>query len=161
MFSCGRRATYWRILVKPAKIQLASRNALVEFWFRVQHFLRNRRAFAKAEGLDAREYELLLMLKASGGRKLVNVSLIAENLFVHHHVAAGMVKRLTRQGLVVTERSPMDRRSLSLHLTREGESLLSRIVARSVEGLASEGPEMRSSLDKILRSERRAAAVTR
>ena len=79
----------WRIPVKQPKTKFVSRNALVDFWFRVQEFLRTRRAFAKSEGLDPREYELLLMLKALAGQRAVNVSFIAENLFIHHHVAAG------------------------------------------------------------------------
>ena len=123
---------------------------MVEFWFRVQEFLRIRRSFAKSEGLDPREYELLLMLKALADRRSVNVSFIAENLFVHHHVAAGLVKDLAKRGLVSAQRSQRDRRCLSLRLTREGEALLARIVERSVEGLASEGPQMLSSLGRIL-----------
>jgi DNA-binding MarR family transcriptional regulator len=142
--------------VKQPRVRFLSRNPLVEFWFRVQEFLRTRRAFAKSEGLDPREYELLLMLKALAGRRSVNVSFIAENLFVHHHVAAGMVKDLARRGLVSAQRSQRDRRSLSLRLTREGDALLARIVERSVEGLASEGPEIIASLGRILGETRQA-----
>lgn len=144
--------------MKQPKTKIVSRNPLVDFWFRVQEFLRTRRAFAKSEGLDPREYELLLMLKALAGQRAVNVSLIAENLFIHHHVAAGLVKGLANRGLISTQRSPRDRRSLSLRLTAQGESLLERIVARSVDGLASEGPLMISSLGKILGNEQRNAA---
>jgi DNA-binding MarR family transcriptional regulator len=61
-----------------------------------------------------------------------------------------MVKDLVKRGLVAAHRSQQDRRSLSLRLTPQGESLLERIVKRSVEGLASEGPEIISSLGKIL-----------
>lgn len=142
--------------MKQPRVRFLSRNPLVEFWFRVQEFLRTRRAFAKSEGLDPREYELLLMLKALAGRRSVNVSFIAENLFVHHHVAAGMVKDLARRGLVSAQRSQRDRRSLSLRLTREGDALLARIVERSVEGLASEGPEIIASLGRILGETRQA-----
>lgn len=144
--------------MKQPKIKFVSRNALVDFWFHVQEFLRTRRAFAKSEGLHPREYELLLMVKALAGRRSVNVSLIAENLFVHHHVAAGLVRDLANRGLISTQRSQRDRRSLSLQLTAQGESLLERIVARSVDGLASEGPEMISSLGEILSDEQRIAA---
>jgi len=136
--------------VKQPRTRFGSRNPLVEFWFRVQEFLRIRRSFAKSEGLDPREYELLLMLKALADRRSVNVSFIAENLFVHHHVAAGLVKDLVKRGLVSAPRSQRDRRCLSLRLTREGEALLARVVERSVEGLASEGPQMLSSLGRIL-----------
>lgn len=139
--------------MKQSRIRFSSRTPLVEFWFRVQQFLRTRRVFAESEGLDPREYELLLMLKALAGRRSVNVSLIAENLFVHHHVAAGLVKDLVKRGLVSAQRSQRDRRSLSLRLTSQGESLLERIVSRSVAGLASEGPQMLSSLGKILGSD--------
>lgn len=147
--------------MKQPRTHFVSRNALVEFWFRVQAFLRTRRGFAKSEGLDPREYELLLMLKALAGRRSVNVSFIAENLFVHHHVAAGMVKDLVKRGLVVAHRSQQDRRSLSLRLTAQGESLLERIVARSVDSLASEGPKIISSLGKILAQEHRNTASAR
>lgn len=143
--------------MKQPRTRFVSRNPLVEFWFRVQAFLRARRAFAKSEGLDPREYEVLLMLKALAGRRPVNVSFIAENLFVHHHVAAGMVKDLVKRGLVTAHRSQQDRRSLSLRLAARGESLLERIVNRSVEGLASEGPDIISSLGKILKAEHRSS----
>lgn len=136
--------------MKQSRIHFSNRNALVDFWFRVQQFLRTRRAFAESEGLDPREYEVLLMLRALAGRRSANVSFIAEHLFVHHHVAAGLVKDLAKRGLVSAQRSQRDRRSLSLRLTPSGESLLERIVSRSVAGLASEGPQMLSSLGKIL-----------
>jgi DNA-binding MarR family transcriptional regulator len=67
-----------------------------------------------------------------------------------------MVKDLARRGLVSAQRSQRDRRSLSLRLTREGDALLARIVERSVEGLASEGPEIIASLGRILGETRQA-----
>jgi DNA-binding MarR family transcriptional regulator len=142
-------------LVKPLRRQFASRYPLIEFWFRVQEFLRTRRAFANSEGLRPREYELLLMLKTRADGRLMNVSFLAEHLFVHHHVAAAIVKRLSNRGLVAIRRNRADRRSLSLRLTRQGELLLERIVARSIQGLGKEGPDMISSLGKILREEQK------
>jgi len=148
-------------MMKQPVGRFASRNPLVEFWFRVQEFLRARKTFAKAEGLEGREYEMLLLLKAHDDVGAVNVSFIAEKLFIHHHVAAGIVKRLTQRGLIEAQRSAKDRRSLSLRLTSAGEALLERIVARSVEGLASEGPHILSSLGRILGDERRSSSMAR
>jgi DNA-binding MarR family transcriptional regulator len=145
--------------VKQPSARTASRNALVGFWFRVQRFLRARKAFAREEGLDAREYELMLMLRALDGRASPNVSVIAENLFVQHHIAAALVKRLAAEGLVSLQRSNADRRSLSVRLTPAGESLLERVVNRSVEGLENEGPEMATALGRILRVDRQASTA--
>ncbi len=147
-------------MMQPVE-RFASRNPLVEFWFRVQEFLRVRKRFAKSEGLEGREYEMLLLLKAHDEVGAVNVAYIAEKLFIHHHVAAGMVKRLTNKGVIAVQRSTKDRRSLSLRLTPAGESLLERIVARSVEGLAREGPHILSSLGRILGAQGRSSPLAR
>ncbi len=147
--------------MKQPRERFASRNPLVEFWFRVQEFLRVRKTLAKTEGLQGREYEVLLLLKAHDVVGSVNVSLIGEKLFIHHHIAAAMVKRLTHKGLVTAQRSAKDRRSLSLRLTPAGGALLERIVTRSVEQLASEAPHILVSLGKILGEERRPATMAR
>ncbi len=145
--------------MKQPAAGIVTRSSLVEFWIRVQEFLHARRAFAKKEGLSAREYELLLIVKANAKHRLVNVSFIADRLFVQHHVAAGIVKRLAAKGLISIQRNKVDRRCLSFRLTAAGRSRLDRIVSRSVQGLADEGPRMMATLSKILREDIGSAAT--
>jgi DNA-binding MarR family transcriptional regulator len=136
--------------MKPSPAKLASRSALIDFWFQVQEFLRARRELAKQMGLDASEYEVMLMLRAFPQGECPSISLVAERLFLQHHIAAATVKRLVRRDLVISERSELDRRSLTLRLTLQGQKMVEEIVHKSVAGLEAEGPEMMNSLAKLM-----------
>jgi DNA-binding MarR family transcriptional regulator len=129
---------------------VVSRSAMVEFWLRVQQFLLARRNIAKNAGLESREYEVMLTLKACPEGRCPNVAFVAEQLLLHHHVAAKLVKGLVARGIVVTARSKVDRRSLALRLSPVGDRLLEEIVERSVDGLREEGPEILRALTKLL-----------
>jgi DNA-binding MarR family transcriptional regulator len=141
--------------------ELVSRSAMVEFWLRVQQFLLARRKIARNAGLESREYEVMLSLKACPEGTPPNVAFVAEKLLLHHHVAAKLVKRLVARGVISTAQSEMDRRSLALRLTPEGERLLQEIVERSIEGLQQEGPEILTTLSKILSEDFRGSTFGR
>lgn len=128
------------------------KQSLIEFWFRVQEFLRVRARISRAAGLHAREYELLLAVKATPVSSGASVSLMAERLCLHQPIATTLVKSLVAKGLLLAQRSPRDRRSLALKLTPRGQRLLRRIVQQSVSGLQFEGPALTAALKRTLRS---------
>ena len=59
---------------------VADCQSLIEFWFGVQHFLRVRARNSGVAGLYAREYETLLVVKATPVGHSANVALISERL---------------------------------------------------------------------------------
>lgn len=124
--------------------------ALIEFWFRIQHFLRVRARISRAAGLQSREYELLLAVKTISANRGASISLMAERLCLQQHIAAALVKSLVTKGLLLAERSPRDRRSLALKLTPQGAKRLRSIVRQSVIGLRAEGPGLSAALKKTL-----------
>lgn len=128
----------------------ADEKSLIEFWFRVQHFLRVRAKLSRAAGLHAREYELLLAVKAIPAGRGASVSLIAERLCLQHPVTTALVKSLVAKGLLRADRSPKDRRSLALKLTPKGARLLGELVLESVNGLQAEGPGLTTSLRRTI-----------
>lgn len=128
----------------------AERESLIEFWFRVQHFLRVRSRISRAAGLHSREYELLLAVKAVPANRCASVSLMAERLCLQHPVTTNLVKSLVVKGLLCANRSTRDRRSLSLKLTPKGARLLRDIVTQSVNGLQSEGPGISAALRRTI-----------
>lgn len=134
--------------------------ALIEFWFRIQHFLRGRARISRAAGLHSREYELLLAVKAVSANRGASVSLMAEHLCLQQPVATALVKSLVTKGLLLAERNPCDRRSLALKLTPQGAKLLRRIVRQSVMGLQAEGPGLSAALRKTLRHDYERTALS-
>lgn len=128
----------------------AGPESLIEFWFRVQHFLRVRTRITRAAGLHSREYELLLAVKAVPAKKCASISLMAERLCLQHPVTTVLVKSLVAKGLLCADRSPRDRRSLALKVTPKGARLLRTIVTQSVNGLQAEGPPLSTALRKTI-----------
>lgn len=136
---------------KTSRITADTRpESLIDFWFRVQHFLRVRAKISRAAGLHVREYELLLAVKAMPPKNSASVSLMAERLCIHQPITTMLVKSLVSKGLLRAERGHRDRRSLALTLTPRGARLLRTIVAQSVNGLQAEGPGLSAALERTL-----------
>lgn len=81
------------------------------------------------------------------------MSEISENMQLSHGAATGLVDRLQRLGLVERNRSELDRRVVSIHISDEGEKLVQRIHTRRREVLRKMlmrlNPEERQLLLKI------------
>lgn len=81
------------------------------------------------------------------------MSEISENMQLSHGAATGLVDRLQRLGLVERNRSQVDRRVVSIHISDEGEKLVQRIHTRRREILRKMlmrlAPEERQLLLKI------------
>jgi DNA-binding MarR family transcriptional regulator len=58
------------------------------------------------------------------------MSEISEQMQLSHGAATGLVDRLQRLGLVERNRSEVDRRVVSIHISDEGEKLIQRIHTR-------------------------------
>jgi DNA-binding MarR family transcriptional regulator len=125
---------------------------LAEFRYQLARFLRRRKDAARAEGLQAQQYELLLALAGMPEEKPPAIKEVAAQLQLEHHTVVELADRLQKQGFVTRANSPEDGRAVLLELTRAGRKVLDRIVRYSFTQLREEGPALIRSLRRILQS---------
>ena len=127
----------------------ADYRALADFRHQLRRFLVRRERAARAGGIEARHYQLLLELKALDGRGEATVGALAERLQIRHHSAVGLIDRLAARGLVRRRRAESDRRRVLVELTPAGKSKLRRLAAYSLSELRREGPELVKILKRL------------
>jgi DNA-binding MarR family transcriptional regulator len=123
---------------------------LAEFRYHLARFLRRRKDAARAEGLQAQQYELLLSVAGLPPDAQPTVKEIARQLCLEHHTVVELADRLEKRGLLKRQTSADDRRVVLLHVTREGQATLNRIVRFSFAQLREEAPELIRSLRRLL-----------
>lgn len=128
----------------------AEHETLAEFRYHLARFLRRRKDAARAEGIQAQQYELLLAISGLARGTDPTIKEIASQLCLEHHTVVELVDRLEKRGLLARKSSGDDRRVVLLRLTREGQSILNRIVRFSFAQLREEAPELIRTLRRIL-----------
>jgi DNA-binding MarR family transcriptional regulator len=85
---------------------------------------------ARRVGLSPQQYQLMLAIKGFPGREWANISELAERLQIRHNAVIGLVNRGEANGLVrrVQDADQSDRRIVQVHVTSEGEQVLSRLA---------------------------------
>ena len=91
-------------------------------------FLRQSETITRRHGLSPRHYELLLMIRASEGRRST-VSELVELLRLTQSTVTELVQRAEESGLLRRQQSSQDGRVVHLSLTGEGEERVSGAVA--------------------------------
>jgi len=132
-------------------VSAADYETLAEFRRQLASFLHRRREAAAAAGLEAQQYELLLAIKGAPQGTQPNVKQIAEQLLLQHHSAVELATRLEKRGLVQRQRSPQDRRSVLLSVTKEGDRVLEKVVQYSLEQLQVEAPQLLKILGRLVK----------
>jgi DNA-binding MarR family transcriptional regulator len=98
-----------------------------------RHTLRRFFAFSEdvavSVGLTPQQYQALLAIRSHPAPEAMTVGDLANQLFIRHHSAVGLVDRLEGRGLVVRQDNQRDRRVVCLVLTMRGESLLRSLAA--------------------------------
>lgn len=128
---------------------------LAEFRYQLARFLRRRKDAARAEGLQAQQYELLLAVAGLPTDKQPTIKDIAAQLCLEHHTVVELVDRLEKQGLLSRQNSHNDKRVVFLQLTRPGRAALNRIVRFSFLKLRDEAPGLIRSLRHVLEKQAR------
>ena len=128
--------------------------ALAEFRYQIRRFLRFSEQAARRAGLEPAQHQLLLAVKAHGGRPTVGE--LAERLQLRHHSVVGLVDRLAEAGAVRRGRPNGDRRQVRIALTRQGSQVLRRLSLEHRAELESAGTALVSALESILASRRKA-----
>lgn len=124
---------------------------LAEFRHQLAAFLGRRRDAAAAAGLEAQQYELLLAIKGAPQGTQPNIKQIAEQLLLQHHSAVELTSRLEKRGLVHRQRSPQDRRSVLVSVTKAGDKVLEQVVRYSLSQLQLEGPHLLKTLRRLVK----------
>lgn len=109
--------------------------ALSNFRYQLRRFLRFSEEATHRHGITHLQYQLLLHIRGFPGREWATVSELAERLQAHHHGAVSLISRCEKLGLVRRQVGRNDRRSVEVHLTREGRDMLNELAAQHREEL--------------------------
>src|ERR1700756_4215508 len=106
---------------------LAEYRALAEFRFLIQRYLNNTERQARAVGITSQQYRAMLQLRGLPEGLGPTIRNLSGRLQIRHHSAVELVDRMERRQFFRRERSPQDRRSVFVHVTRRGDKLLSHL----------------------------------
>ena len=134
----------------PGEISENEYQALAEFRYQIRRFERFSEDAARASGLEPRQHQLLLAVKGLPEGTRATIGDIAERLQIQHHSTVELVDRLVKRGYVQRRRDGTDRRQVLLQLTAKGEKVLRDLSVHHEEELRNLGPELVSSLRRMM-----------
>jgi DNA-binding MarR family transcriptional regulator len=123
---------------------------LADLRYQIRRFLRVREIAAQAVGVEPQQYLMLLQVKGLEGRAPATIGALAERLQIRHHSVVQLVDRLAERGMVERRRDRRDRREVVVCLRPAGEKLLGRLARYSIDELTTEGPQLVSSLKRLI-----------
>ena len=101
-----------------------------EFRWRLRCFLRFGEEAARAAGVTALQYHLLLHTQGFPGRDWASIGELAERLQTQQHGVVALVTRCEEAGLVRRRENQDDRRLVEVHLTAKGRRCVERLAAQ-------------------------------
>jgi DNA-binding MarR family transcriptional regulator len=117
---------------------------LAAFRLVLRGFLHFSEEAAAEVGLTGQHYQALLILRGWPPEQAMTINDLAQQLFLKHNSAVGLVDRLAADGLLVRTPSSVDRRKVELRLTARGSRLLSRLAQRHHSELQRIAPDLES-----------------
>ena len=127
----------------------AEYRALAEFRYALRTFLRFSERAAADVGLGAQQYQAMLVVRGWGAGRPVTIGDLADELFIKHNSAVGLVNRLVRQRFMSRAVSSADRRKVELALTPRGRTVLATLAVLHRRELQRLEPVFRRFLEKI------------
>lgn len=139
------------------RFKLATRDysQLAAFRHALRGFLRFGEAAAAEAGLTSKHYQAMLVLRGCPKERRVTINDLAQELFIKHNSAVGLVDRLARERLIVREPSRADRRKVELRLTSRGRQVLAKLAAMHRGELQKIGPILKRFFAELSRPIRR------
>jgi DNA-binding MarR family transcriptional regulator len=128
----------------------ADYQALADFRYQIRRFLHFSEAAAKAAGLEPRQHQLLLALRADPHPPGPTIGALAERLLIRPHSAVGLVDRMEARGLVERTHIGKDRREVRVRLTAEAREELKHLSSLHRKELRRAGPLLVQSLRALL-----------
>jgi DNA-binding MarR family transcriptional regulator len=124
--------------------------ALGAFRYAMRQFLRfSKDLLAARANLTPEQYEALLAIKASSQAGGMTVGQISERLQVRHHTAVSLIDKLEARKLVLRKRTNTDRRTVNVHLTRAGSTLLARLALIHYQEIRRRAPKIIRTLQRL------------
>ena len=96
----------------------------------------------------------MLVLRGCPDDQRVSINHLAQQLFIKHNSAVGLVDRLAQKRLIVREPSSVDRRKVELRLTGRGRQVLAKLAAMHRRELQRIGPKLKQFFAEVSRLER-------
>jgi DNA-binding MarR family transcriptional regulator len=131
--------------------------ALAEFRYQIRRFLQFSAEAARAHGIEPQQHQLLLAVKGLDEGVRPTIRELAARLQIQHHSAVELVDRMAEHGAVRREHDGLDRREVSIRLTRQGETLLRQLSVVHRAELETTGPALAKALKAAIRRPRKAA----
>jgi DNA-binding MarR family transcriptional regulator len=100
------------------------------FRYELRRFLRFGEEAARAAGVTAVQYHLMLHTQGFPGRDWASIGELAERLQTAPHGVAALVTRCEEAGLVRRQANNADGRLVEVHLTPKGRRLIDRLAAQ-------------------------------
>jgi len=123
---------------------------LAGFRQRIREYLRFSEQAARAAGLEAQQYQLLLALKGLPSGTKATIRELASHLLIEHHSAVGLIDRLANNGLVERRSDPDDRRQIIVRLTDRGEEIIQELASTHSDELRRTAPELIRALNRVI-----------
>ena len=101
---------------------------LSHFRYQLRRFQRFSEDITRKSGVTHLQYLLMLHIKGYKGRQWATIGELSERLQAHHHGVVSLVSRCEKLGLVYREQGKTDRREVEVHLTPEGEKMVSKLA---------------------------------
>lgn len=114
---------------KPAVLDKAGLERQSQFRYQLRRFLRFGEEAARAAGVTALQYHLMLHTQAFAGREWASIGELAERLQAAPHGVVALVSRCEEAGLVRRQTNADDGRLVEVHLTAKGRRLVERLAA--------------------------------
>lgn len=136
--------------MRESRLSREDYQALSRFRYQIRRFLHFSEEAARTEGLEPQQHQMLLAIEASDGDGGPTVGHLAEQLFIRHHSAVGLLDRLEERGLVERTRGREDRRQVQVRMTAAGSDKLHHLSRQHREELRKSGPELVEALRAVV-----------
>lgn len=127
---------------------------LAEFRRQIRRFLHFSQTTVKGQGIEPQQHQLMLTVHGLPEGVKPTIREIATRMFIQHNSAVELVNRMEKAGVIVRQPGADDRREVWIRLTPAGRAILRRLALAHRMELERLGPELLTTLNSILQSER-------
>jgi DNA-binding MarR family transcriptional regulator len=134
-----------------SKLSRAEYAELADLRYQIRRFLHFSESAALEDGVEPRQHQALLAIKAIPAGKSCTIGALAAALFLRHQSTVGLVDRLEQRELVTRGPAPDDGRQVIVSLTPHGEDVLRRLSLTHRSELEQSAPQLARALRAIIR----------
>jgi DNA-binding MarR family transcriptional regulator len=134
----------------PSDLSRIDYEELAELRYQIRRFLHFSESAALEEGIEPRQHQALLAIKAMPAKEPCTIGALAARLFLQHQSTVGLVDRLALRDLVARTHGEEDARQVIVRLTRHGEDILKRLSLTHRQELRETAPQLARALKAII-----------